>query len=104
MNQSVKYENGKLVLELDVIIRLPISVQPVGGHECDDLTPRERQVCEGIIQGKCNKEIANELDISVTTVKFHVQSVLKKLGVSSRLQILASARQSPEAQLNDPAK
>ena len=43
------------------------------------LTPREREVMEGILEGKLNKVIAAELDISVRTVEIHRANVLDKL-------------------------
>jgi len=51
------------------------------------LTIRQRQVCDMIIQGKQNKEIANELNISTRTVKFHVSALLSKLGRQNRHEI-----------------
>jgi two-component system, NarL family, response regulator YdfI len=50
------------------------------------LTPRERQVLEMMAEGLGNKEIAWRLQISEHTVKFHVSSILGKLGASSRTE------------------
>ena len=50
------------------------------------LTPRERQVLQLIAGGLPNKQIASRLDVSPHTVKFHVASVLAKLGASSRAE------------------
>lgn len=50
------------------------------------LSPREEQVLSEIAKGASNKEIARRLDIAETTVKIHVQHILRKLGVSSRVQ------------------
>ncbi len=52
----------------------------------ETLTPRERQVLEMIAEGLGNKEIAWRLQISEHTVKFHVSSILGKLGASSRTE------------------
>lgn len=49
------------------------------------LSPRELDVLRGIARGASNKEIAREHGIAETTVKIHVQHVLRKLGVSSRV-------------------
>ena len=49
------------------------------------LSPRERDVLRGIARGASNKEIAREHGIAETTVKIHVQHILRKLGVSSRV-------------------
>lgn len=50
------------------------------------LSPREQDILLGITQGQGNKEIARSLGIAETTVKIHVQHILRKLGVSSRVQ------------------
>lgn len=49
------------------------------------LSPRELDILRGIAKGASNKEIARELGIAETTVKIHVQHVLRKLDVSSRV-------------------
>ncbi|WP_114968610.1 response regulator [Rhodoferax ferrireducens] len=49
------------------------------------LSPRELDVLRGIVRGASNKEIAREHGIAETTVKIHVQHVLRKLNVSSRV-------------------
>ena len=49
------------------------------------LSPREQEILRGIARGKSNKEIARALGIAETTVKIHVQHVLRKLEVSSRV-------------------
>jgi len=50
------------------------------------LSPREEEVLREIALGASNKEIARTLDIAETTVKIHVQHILRKLGLSSRVQ------------------
>lgn len=50
------------------------------------LSPREHDILRGIANGQGNKEIARSLGIAETTVKIHVQHVLRKLDVSSRVQ------------------
>ncbi len=49
-----------------------------------ELTARELRVLERIVAGRANKEIAADLNISETTVKSHVNSLLGKLGVADR--------------------
>jgi len=58
------------------------------GRQLAVLTARERQVLELLREGAKNKEIAEELFISVETVKIHVKNIRKKLGVASRRQLL----------------
>lgn len=50
------------------------------------LSPREQEILRGIASGQANKEIARTLGIAETTVKIHVQHILRKLDVSSRVQ------------------
>ena len=50
------------------------------------LTPREIEVLEALAEGLSNKAIARKLDISQHTVKFHIKSLFRKLGVRSRSQ------------------
>ena len=59
------------------------------------LSPREEEVLREIARGMSNKEIARVLDIAETTVKIHVQHILRKLGLTSRVQaaVYASDRQ-----------
>jgi DNA-binding NarL/FixJ family response regulator len=52
----------------------------------DDLTPRERTVLERIANGRSNKQIASELQLTEGTVKGYVSAVLDKLGVDDRTQ------------------
>jgi two-component system nitrate/nitrite response regulator NarL len=51
-----------------------------------ELSPREREILELIARGDSNKEIARTLAIAETTVKIHVQHILRKLNLSSRVQ------------------
>lgn len=55
------------------------------------LSPRELDILRGIVRGASNKEIARELGIAETTVKIHVQHVLRKLDVSSRVHAAVMA-------------
>ena len=55
------------------------------------LSPRELDILRGIARGDSNKEIAREHGIVETTVKIHVQHVLRKLGVSSRVHAAVMA-------------
>jgi len=54
--------------------------------EADALSPRELDVLRELARGASNKEIARTLNIAETTVKIHVQNILRKLRLSSRVQ------------------
>jgi len=60
------------------------------------LTEREREVLQRIIEGKPNKIIASELDISVKTVEFHRAKVMEKTGVDSVAELVQVAMQQSE--------
>lgn len=62
-------------------------------EELGSLTHRQRMVLALLAQGKSNKQIAYELDVSNTTVKAHMTAIMRKLKVTSRTQALIVARQ-----------
>ena len=55
----------------------------------ESLTPREREVLQMLASGLANKEIAAKLSISDHTAKFHVASILGKLGAATRTEAVA---------------
>ncbi|MFN4154806.1 MAG: response regulator [Paracoccaceae bacterium] len=58
----------------------------------EDLTRREREVLEGICDGKSNKEIARDLEVQEVTVKLHVKTLARKLGARNRTHAAMIAR------------
>ncbi|MCY1526365.1 Transcriptional regulatory protein DegU [compost metagenome] len=66
------------------------AAQAAGGDR-NRLTARERQIVQWLARGASNKVIARELDVSESTVKIHVQNVLKKLNLTSRVQVAVYA-------------
>jgi len=55
------------------------------------LTPRELEVLAALAEGMTNKAIARRLDISLHTVKFHIESLFRKLGARTRTEAVAKA-------------
>ena len=79
---------GKLVSAYLGASSGPAPLEPASSSALamDSLSGRERDILRGIARGASNKEIARELGIAEATVKIHVQGVLRKLNVSSRVQ------------------
>lgn len=63
-------------------------------HPGADLTEREREVLALMVDGLSNSQMAERLVISLSTVKFHVSSILSKLGASSRTEAVSIALQN----------
>ena len=59
------------------------------------LSPREQEVLRLMVDGHTNKEIARQLIISVSTVNYHVASILTKLGAENRTQAATITSQHP---------
>ena len=82
-----------------LIVRSP-AAKEAGFDQLDEsdvqglLTPRELEVLGAIMEGFTNKTIARQLDISLHTVKYHVESIFRKLGVRSRAEAVAKALDS----------
>jgi two-component system NarL family response regulator len=57
----------------------------------DELTPRELEILTLLAEGKSNKLIARELNISEGTVKTHVKNILEKLDATSCMEALSLA-------------
>ena len=72
---------GKLVSQL-----LSGAQRDEPASDLDKLTPREKDIIACLARGESNKMIARTLDLAESTVKIHVQNVLKKLKLSSRVQ------------------
>jgi len=57
-------------------------------HRLDQLTQREREVMKLVVAGKLNKQIADELDISMKTVEAHRARVMEKMGVRTLAELV----------------
>jgi len=78
---------GKLVAAYRNALSPPPAPAPSApASPLEQLSPREQDILRGIARGASNKEIGRDLGIAETTVKIHVQHVLRKLDVSSRVQ------------------
>ncbi len=75
--------------EVNAVLPAPAPLSSPIRELPEPLTPREREVLQMISTGLGNKEIAGRLSISEHTVKFHVASILGKLGASSRTEAVS---------------
>ena len=64
------------------------------GRSKDELTQREQQVVALIVEGKTNRTIAEALVLSERTVETHVASIFQKMGVNSRIELVARSARS----------
>jgi len=75
-------------------VKIPLDA-PVETEFLEDtvpVSPREREVLRLVVSGARNKSIADSLNISENTVKFHVSNLLRKVGASTRSELVALAR------------
>jgi two-component system nitrate/nitrite response regulator NarL len=86
---------GKLIAALQAS-SAPAAAPPAAApaEPGSGLSPREREILRLIARGASNKEIARELGIAETTVKIHVQHLLRKLKLSSRVQAAVYASEN----------
>ncbi|CAN5699526.1 response regulator transcription factor [soil metagenome] len=80
---------GLSVFDAEPLSRIAPVREALGPAE--DLTVREREVLGELSLGLANKEIAQKMKISDHTVKFHVNAILQKLGVTSRTEAVVQA-------------
>jgi DNA-binding NarL/FixJ family response regulator len=69
----------------------PLLARPAPSAEAGPLTAREREVLELVASGLSNRAIGEALGVSEHTVKFHVRSLLDKLGADTRADAVARA-------------
>lgn len=81
---------GHAPLDPRVAKALLPSAEPA--RPADDLSPRELQVLRLVTSGLANKQIARRLDISESTVKAHISSVFRRIGVTDRTSAAVWAR------------
>jgi two-component system nitrate/nitrite response regulator NarL len=69
------------------LTRRPGNASPDVPQEPWRLTPRERQIVAQVVAGRTNKEIAQELCVSIQTIKHHLTNIFDKIGVHNRLEL-----------------
>jgi NarL family two-component system response regulator LiaR len=82
--------SGRSTLSPEAARVLIQATRPTKQPSCD-LTEREMEVLNLVVQGQSNQQIADAMVISVATVKAHISSILSKLQVSSRTEAIAFA-------------
>jgi DNA-binding NarL/FixJ family response regulator len=85
--------NDLVVLEESIAAHLLPELGLSERKPADELTPRELQVLQQVAEGLPNKTIAFNLGVSEHTVKFHTNSIFRKLGVRSRTEAVVRGTQ-----------
>jgi PAS domain S-box-containing protein len=88
---SVPLIGGERVVGVFGLLTGPLDEGPGAPHPA--LTPRQTEVLRLLEQGRSTKQIAAELRLSTETVRNHIRGVFRALGVHSRLEAVAAARQ-----------
>jgi two-component system nitrate/nitrite response regulator NarL len=79
--------DGEAVMSPEMTAKLMREVRSGGTAAVQPaLSPREREILAYLARGASNKEIARDLDVAESTVKIHVQHILRKLELTSRVQ------------------
>jgi len=73
------------------VVQRAVNSDPVAPQLTEKLTPREREVLRGMVEGATNAEIAARLCLSEGTVRNHISHIFDKLGASSRTQAVRLA-------------
>lgn len=88
--QSIqRASKGESVMSPQMAGKLAVALrEPVrsGAVEINRLSPREREIIAKLAHGDSNKEIARQLGLAESTIKIHVQGILRKLNLASRVQ------------------
>ncbi len=82
-----------MALRLMKLIRSPVNTGPIHAQGEIALTEREMDVLRRVVKGLSNPKIADDLTISINTVKVHLHNILEKLRVTNRAQAAVCAVQ-----------
>ncbi|SOY64823.1 response regulator [Cupriavidus taiwanensis] len=83
--------SDSMTAKLVAQFRAPVPAVAPRQDDAPRLTAREREIVQGLARGESNKEIARDLGVAESTVKIHVQNILKKLNLASRVQVAVYA-------------
>ena len=78
--------------------------EPVEGPSFSLLSPREREVLDAAIEGLSARDMARRLSLSEATVRSHLSAIYSKLGVSGRIELLASLKGAVAPKNTPPAE
>lgn len=81
-------ERVQAAVESDRQVRNAIDQRGIVLHRIDDLTPREHEIMELLIDGQTSKKVASALQVSVRTVEGHRRMILSKMHVTSAAQLV----------------
>jgi DNA-binding NarL/FixJ family response regulator len=97
-------ELGQTLLSRGLAVRI-VRHLAMGEHlkgPGDGLTHRESEILGLVAEGRTNREVAERLSISETTVKFHMTNILAKLHLQNRAQVVAYAHRHSLADTKEP--
>lgn len=75
---------------LQALLQLAVAHLPTHEDALADLTPKERQIALLLRQGVSNKQLARELEVGLPTIKTHLIHLFRKVGVSSRTELVSA--------------
>jgi DNA-binding NarL/FixJ family response regulator len=88
-------KDGGTFVPLDLLLPSDTgeATQKIESIPSDALTPRQKAVLSHLKQGKANKIIAYELNMSESTVKVHIRNIMRKMGATNRTQAVYKSQQ-----------
>lgn len=84
--------NGGIYLPHDILKNVISSPSPTAKDKVNGLTERQEEVLKFVASGMSNKQIAYELGVTESTIKLHINSLLKALGANNRTQAVINAQ------------